>query len=255
MYFGAGYYGVEAAARGYFGKARRRPRRRTKPRCSRRSSGPRRSTRRASRRNGRAARRDLVLRLMRRAGTGLSDAEFAAAPSRRSCRTARSGRGRSDAFAERLLPGRSTTPAGGGCSAPTASCAAGCACTRPTIRSCSAQAEHGDSRADRRRSPRAAFGGQGSAGQPGRARSRDRRRSRARRRPRLRREQVQPRDAGASPGRVGVQADHLCGRARARLRARARCCASSTHPIETGEETWLPRRRARRDRGTRCGGR
>ena len=61
---------------------------------------------------------------------------------------------------------------------------------------------------------------EGPAGQPGRDRSRHRRCRGARRRPELRREPFQPRHAGQTAGRIRLQTDHLCGGARARVRAR-----------------------------------
>ncbi len=70
-------------------------------------------------------------------------------------------------------------------------------------------------RADRRR----AEGRARSPGQPGGDESGIRRRLRAGRRTRFPREQLQPRHPGAAAGGIGVQADHLRGSARARLRA------------------------------------
>ena len=75
------------------------------------------------------------------------------------------------------------------------------------------------------------------AGQPGRDEPDDRRRLRARRRAGLSREQLQPRDPGAPPGRIRLQADHLRRGARARLMPRGRCSSDLDTPIETAPKT------------------
>ena len=75
-------------------------------------------------------------------------------------------------------------------------------------------------------------GGEGrGVGRAGRNGSVYRSRARDGRRLLLRAERVQPRDAGVSPAGIGLQALHLCGRARQWLYAVERCA-----------------RRARRDR-------
>ena len=149
---------------------------------------------------------------------------------RRRCRSGSRGEIRRR-VREPAAPGSiSRKRSGASCSAQFGSdacCEAGCACTRPTIQRCSAPPNRPSRRASRRsrRAAGRAANLQGSlvamSPETGEV-------LRDRRRPGFRREQLQPRDAGATAGRIRVQADRLCRSARARLRAgnsaaRSRC--------------------------------
>ena len=213
-----------------------------------RGAGARAVERRAVRRRRTARwRRNLVLRLMR---------DRDASP-RRSCRWRRRPSIAAPAVRDGCWHSARPTPAAATsrkkcgaslsrCSAPSKCCAAACASTPPTTPTCSAPPSRPSvtrSRRSRKRdAERSDLQGSLVAMDPD-----DRRRARARRRPGLRREQLQPRHAGAAPGRIGVQADHL------RRRARARLCAgidaARSRRADCGPtEAWLPDGRARAER-------
>ena len=126
-----------------------------------------------------------------------------------------------------VLPGRSPASAVPACSAPTACCAAGCASTRPTIRSCSARPS-GRSRRGSRRLPSVAQGRAGPAGQPGRDESADRRRA-----TRWSADAISTRAASTARRRRAARPARRSSRSSTRRRSsaatrRGRCCAIST---------------------------
>ena len=229
VYFGEGFYGVEAAARGYFGKSAadlaaheaallaalvRAPS----------HDAPCVSPKRAT------ARRNLVLRLMRdQQRLGVSRVRAGGRPRRSPTPPTAAARERCWSPTRRAAcTSRKNYAVSSSRSSANERVLRGGLRVYSTVRSGAAAGRRNrDHRAHRphREEPSARAR---PAGQPGLDRRGHRRRARARRRTRLPRQQLQPRDAGAAAGRVRVQTDPLRGRARARLWRPARCSRRST---------------------------
>ena len=218
VYFGDGYYGVEAAARGYFGKNASAL---TPPEAALLAAVVRAPSRDVPSTSPERAlrRRNLVLRLMR-SQNRISEAELSAGlaeplanRTNEDRRHLRASGGGGEYFQEdvrlQLLAvlGQERMRQGGfrvySTYEPALQRAAELA-----IRTRVAEIAQEPSPCAR------------SPGQSGRHRSGERRRARARRRKEFLREPVQPCDAGPAPAGIGIQADHLCRGARAGLRTR-----------------------------------
>ncbi len=242
VYFGEGYYGVEAASRGYFGK----PAAELGPGRGGAAGGARpRPVARCAVRLDRRARRASQPRAAADAGAGThyrtpscSAAVRGAAAGRLThacsrCSLRAHGGSRGEYFQEEMrrqlvaMFGTERVLRGGLRVYSTYD---------PRSAACGRAGRRGRDRADRQgASPRPGSPGQSRGDRPA-----SRRCARARRRPGLRRELLQPRDAGQAAGRLGVQADHLRRGARARLRAGNDARPTSTRRSDASGRTWLP---------------
>ena len=226
MYFGAGLYGAEAAALGYFGKPARELTVAESALLAGLVKSP--STWAPSVNMERAvARRNVVLQAMRDEGD-IDEATFdrrarqhgdaaRRAPPRRAVRPVLQGAGA--AGADRALRPRARLPE------------PACASTRPSTSRCRRRRRRPSRRplADLSARRAAALKARkradpeddaAAAGRAGRARPAHRPRAGHRRRPQLHREPLQPRRAGQATAGLGVQALRLRRRARERLHAR-----------------------------------